>query len=323
MAQDNCQKIKLLKIMEILNRETDEDHPLRTGEICERLRKMNITCDPRTLHKDMKLLNEWGYEVMSYLVNHEKGYYIADRSFSIPELKILIDAVQASGFITRKKSDELIDKIAALGGGNRAEILKENLVYFNTRKHSNEKVLYVIDSLEGAISQYKKVIFRYYDLDEKGEKVYRREGHHYVIEPLSLVFNEDNYYLVGYSSRHGQLTNYRLDRMDDVKAIDDEITDEARKLRENVGNYTESAFKMFNGEEKKVTLSFDRKLIGVVYDKFGEKTKMKKVDENTVECSVKIRISPPFFAWVFQFAGSMKIISPPLVAEEFEKMKKK
>ncbi len=323
MSQDNCQKIKLLKIMEILNRETDEDHPLRTGEICERLRKMNITCDPRTLHRDMKLLNEWGYEVMSYLVNHEKGYYIADRSFSIPELKILIDAVQASSFITRKKSDELIDKIAALGGGNRAEILKENLVYFNTRKHSNERVLYVISALEEAISQYKKVIFKYYDLDENGEKVYRRDGHHYVIEPLSLVFNEDNYYLVGYSSRHDQLTNYRLDRMEDVKAIDDEITDKARELRDNVGGFTESAFKMFNGEEKKVTLSFDRRLIGVVYDKFGEKTKMKRIDENTVECSVKIRISPPFYAWVFQFADSMKIISPPLVSEEFEKMKKK
>ena len=296
MSQENCQKIKLLKLMELLRRESDEDHPLRTGEICERLRKMNISCDPRTLHRDIKLLNEQGYEVMSYLINHEKAFYVADRSFSIPELKILIDAVQASSFITPKKSEELIDKIAALGGGNRAEILKGNLVRFNTRKHSNEKILYTINTLEDAISQCKKIIFRYYDLNVNGDKVYRREGHHYVIEPISLVFNEDNYYLVGYSSRHNQLTNYRVDRMDSVDIIDEEITDGAKKYRDEIADYTESIFKMFNGEERTVKLAFDKKLIGVVYDKFGETTVMKQLDENIVDCSVKIHISPPFFA---------------------------
>ena len=128
MPKANFQKIKLLKLMEMLRQETDEEHPLRTSEICKRLNALNITCDRRTLGKDITLLNSQGFEIMSAMRGHEKAYYIEDRSFSVPELKILIDAVQATGFITEKKSAELINKIAYLGGSHRAEILKRNMV---------------------------------------------------------------------------------------------------------------------------------------------------------------------------------------------------
>lgn len=130
--------------MEILRQDSDEDHPLKTTAIIEKLLAMNITCDRRTLHKDMKLLNEQGYEVMKEFVDREMAYYVSDRSFSVPELKILIDAVQAASFITDKKTAELIDKIAELGVSHRAEILKGNLVRFNTRKHSNEAILLIL-----------------------------------------------------------------------------------------------------------------------------------------------------------------------------------
>lgn len=216
MAQENFQKIKLLKLVELLRQETDEDHPMRTGAICNRLRAMNISCDRRTLHRDMKMLNAHGYEVMKELIDHEMAYYISDRSFSVPELKILVDAVQAASFITDKKSKELIDKVSDLGGSHRAQILKENIVRFNTRKHSNESIYYIVGYLEEAIQQNRKIIFRYFDLNENGDKVYRREGHHYVIEPIGLVFNEDNYYLVCYSAKHEGTANYRVDRMDSV-----------------------------------------------------------------------------------------------------------
>ena len=140
--QENHQKIKLLKLMELLKQETDELHPFSTSEICSRLGAMGISCERRTLAKDIALLNEQGFEVMWCKVGKEKGYYIEDRSFSVPELKILIDAVQAANFITEKKSVELIDKISALGGSHRADILKNNLVCFNTCKHSNEMIYY-------------------------------------------------------------------------------------------------------------------------------------------------------------------------------------
>ena len=187
MAKDNCQKIKLLKLIEILQQESDEQHPLRATEICTRLLSLGITCDRRTLTKDVTLLNEQGFDVATTMVGHEKCYYIEDRSFSISELKILIDAVQASNFITEEKTAKMVEKIAGLGGSRRAEILKSNLVCFNTRKHSNESIYDNIAQLEEALQIGKKVIFRYFDLDEHGEKVYRRGGHHYVLEPVALV----------------------------------------------------------------------------------------------------------------------------------------
>lgn len=317
MAQDNCQKIKLLKLYELLRQETDEQNPMTTMTIIDRLGQMGISCERRTLAKDMAILNEQGYEVMFRWIGKEKGYYVEDRSFSVPELKILIDAVQAASFITDKKTSELIDKIAELGGSHRADILKSNMVCFNTRKHSNETIFYSIGYLEEALMQQKKVIFRYFDLNEHGEKVYRRDGHHYVVEPVGLVFNEDNYYLMVYSSRHDNTANYRVDRMDAVEIIDEQITDKALQLRETVDCFTEQAFKMYGGQPVDITIQFDSKLIGVVYDKFGEDTKMIRLNDTTCVATIKVQISPTFWGWIFQFGKQMQITSPNEVIEEY------
>ena len=274
MARESHRKIKLLKLLELLRQRTDEEHPLSTNQICAILGAMEIPCDRRTLSQDVAALNELGYEIMTTTVGHEKAYYVEDRSFSVPELKILIDAVQASSFITEKKSAEFIEKLAALAGEHRAELLMRNMVCFNTRKHSNEKILYTIDRLEEAILKQKKVIFLYFDLDENGQRVYRREGHHYVVEPVALVFNEDNYYLTSYSSRHDSTSNYRVDRMDAVQIIEEPCGEKAVALREQVAEYTEQAFKMFGGQGEDVVLEFRRYLTGAVYDRFGEGTKI-------------------------------------------------
>ena len=319
MAQDNCQKIKLLKLYELLRQETDEQHPMTTMTIIDRLAKMGISCERRTLAKDMEVLNEQGYEVMSLFIKKEKAYYVEDRSFSVPELKILIDAVQAASFITDKKSAELISKIAELGGSHRSEILRGNMVCFNTRKHSNEAIYYNVAYLEEAIRENKKVLFRYFDLNERGEKVYRRDGHRYVVEPIGMVFNEDNYYLMIYSSRHGNTANYRVDRMDSVRVIDEPVTEKALELRDSIGCYTEEAFKMYGGEQVEITIQFDQKLIGVVYDKFGEDTTMIRLNADTCVATVKVRVSPTFWGWLFQFGKQMKILSPEGLADEYKK----
>ena len=316
MAQENWQKYKLLKLLELLRQETDEQHPLSTSQICSKLGEMGISCERRTLTKDIAVLNEIGYEVMWNWVGKEKGYYIEDRSFSVPELKILIDAVQAASFVTEKKTAELIDKIAALGGSHKADILKSNMVCFNTRKHSNESIYYNVGFLEDAIQQQKKVIFYYYDLNENGEKVYRREHHHYVVEPIALVFNDDNYYLMVYSAKHDSTANYRVDRMDHVEIVDEAISEKALTLREGIDSYTEQAFKMYGGQLVNVVLEFDDKLIGVVYDKFGEDTKMIRAGDKCI-ATVKVQISPVFWGWLFQFGGQMIVISPAEVAEKY------
>lgn len=319
MARDNHRKVKLLRLIELLRQHTDEQNPMTTSQVGAAMEAMGIPCDRRIIKRDVDSLNELGYEVMVTTVGHENAYYIADRSFSIPELKILIDAVHASSFITEKKSEELIGKIAALAGSHRAEVLKRNMVCFNTRKHSNEKILYSVDTLEEAILTQKKVIFLYYDLDENGERVYRRGGHHYVVEPIALVFNEDNYYLTCYSSRHDSTSNYRIDRMDGVKIIEEPCCEKAIALRDEVAAYTEQAFKMFGGQLEDVVLEFDRSLIGPVYDKFGESVKMMPSGEDKIVAAVKVRISPTFWGWLFQFADQMCIISPQRLLDEYKK----
>ena len=256
LAEDNYRKIKLLKLMELLRQETDEQHPMKKTEVCRRLGEMGIDCDVRTLGRDVKVLRDQGYEIMDVMISHDKAYYIADRSFSVPELKILMDAVQAASFVTDKKAAELIEKIADLGGSHKAAILKSNIVKFNTRKHTNETIYYTVGFIEDAIQRNKKIIFRYFDLNENGEKVYRRDGHHYVVEPVALVFNEDNYYLIVYSEKHDNTANYRVDRIDAVEILDDPVSDTARALRRKVARYTETAFKMFNGQPETVTLDW-------------------------------------------------------------------
>jgi predicted DNA-binding transcriptional regulator YafY len=192
------------------------------------------------------------------------------------------------------------------------------MVCFNTRKHSNEKILYTVDTLEEAILSQKKVIFLYFDLDENGQRVYRRGGHHYVVEPVALVFNEDNYYMSCYSSRHDSTSSYRVDRMDGVKIIDEPCCEKAIALRNEVAAYTEQAFKMFSGQLEDVVLEFDRGIIGAVYDKFGENTKMLPSGERKCIATVKVRISPTFWGWIFQFGKQMKVLSPSSVVEAYE-----
>lgn len=317
MVQKNYRKIKLLKLLELLRQQTDEQHPMTTAQICSAMSNMGIPCDRRIITQDVANLNELDYEIMCTMIGHEKAYYVVDRHFSIPELRILMDAVHASSFITEKKSKDLIEKLAALAGSHQAELLKRNMAFFNTRKHSNEKILYAIDTLEEAILAQKKVIFLYFTLDENGQRVYRRNGHHYVVEPVALVFNEDNYYLTCYSARHDSISNYRVDRMDAVEIIDDPCCEKAVALRNEVSDYTEQAFKMFGGEIEDVTLEFDRCLIGAVYDKFGESISISTAGENKCTTTVKVRISPTFWGWLFQFGQQMKIRAPDTVISQY------
>ena len=320
MAKENSQKIKLLKLMELLRQETDEQHPMAATVVCQKLNDMEVACDRRTLTRDIQALNDYGYEVMTTMLSHEKAYYVEDRSFSVPELKILIDAVHAASFVTEKKTAELIRKIANLGGSHSAEILQSNMVCFNTRKHHNESIYYNVNYLEDAIEQKKKVIFYYFDLKENGEKVYRNGHHHYVVEPIALVFNEDNYYMVCYSARHDNTANYRVDRMDAVEVIDEDISEKAIELRSSVNCLTEQAFKMYGGPLEAIVLEFDKKLIGAVYDRFGEDTKITDVGGDRCVATLQVQLSPTFWGWLFQFGSQVRILSPETAIKEYRRL---
>lgn len=320
---ENSNRIKLMKLYEFLVRETDEEHPISKSELCRRLNENGIQCHERTITRDIAVLNEYGYEVCGYMSGREKVYYVLERSFSIPELKIMIDAIQAASFVTEKKTGELIDKIAALGGSYRAELLKRNLASFNAHKHTNEAILYNVDSIEAAITEKKQIAFYYFDLNENKKRVYRctqyGERRRYVIEPVALILCEDNYYLMAYSSRHPERTaNYRVDRMDQVTVIEDStLSKEALAKLNGIAGYTEQAFKMYSGELEDVMLQFDKSLIGPVMDKFGEDTEMLSVNETTCAAALHIQIAPTFFGWLAQFGSKIKILSPESVKEQY------
>lgn len=321
---ENMQKIKLLKLYDLLRNETDENHPISRRGLCGRLNELGISSNVRTLSLDIEVLRDNGFEVMSFLKDKERFYYIPERELTIPEIKILIDAVQAASFITKKKTAELVEKVATLAGSHSAELLKKNMVCFNTRKHTNEAVLYTVDSIEDAIIRKKKIAFNYFHLNEKAEREYvltpTGRKKRYYVEPVALVFNEDNYYLMGYMARHpGKTANYRIDRIDRIEVVEESVlSDEAMEKIDTVAEFTEQAFKMFSGELQKVVFQFDKSLAGPVLDKFGEDTPMTMVNDNTCMATVYVQISPTFFGWLAQFGNKMHIISPVGVIKQYE-----
>ena len=318
MPLSNPQKIKLLKLYELLKLHTDEEKPLSTNQLCAMLAAEGITCDRRTLSVDIDVLNANGFEVLRRRTRYANLYYVVDRQFDMAEIKILIDAIQAASFITPSKTKSLINKVANLAGSHKAAVLKGNLVTFNTRKHTNEAVYYTVDSLERALQKKKKASFQYFDLDENGNRILRKNGDRYFVNPVGLVYHEDNYYLVTYHEVHEATVNYRVDRMADVQVDYEPVAEQALKLSRKLGPYTERIFKMFNGPEATIELQFDRKLIDAVHDKFGESVEIIACKRGLCKATVEVLVSPVFFGWCFQFGKSMKILSPDSVAIEMK-----
>lgn len=310
MPKSAPKKMKMLLLWEILRQDADEKHPMPTTEICRRLQEVGIPCERKSVYADIDVLNDYGFVVKKTTVGKQNGYYVEDRKFNSAELKIIIDAMQAASFITPQKTQELSEKIADLGGSHRAEVIKGSLVHFNTRKHTNEEVYKTVDMLERALMAKTKAAFYYYDLDEKHKKVFRKDRELYIVDPIALVFLEDNYYLMTYSEKYRKVVTYRVDRMDNVTALPKAVCKAAKMPEKKIAQFVEQTFKMFGGESESVTLRFDESLIGVIYDKFGEDTRMERVDETTCSAKVTVQISPTFWGWVFQFNGELQIAEP-------------
>ena len=317
MAENN-QKIKLLKIMEYLRSESDANNPVSTSQIISYLNSINISCERRTLYKDMEMLIDNSSNIFKTELGRENAYYINEVSFSVAELKILIDAVEAANFITKDKTAELTDKLLAFSGIRRSEIIRDNIVIYNNHKHSNEDIYDNIEQIELAIKQKKQVSFYYFDLDEKRNRVYRKEKKRYVTDPVALVFNEDNYYLIAYTQKHHNSTPYRVDRMDTVEVEDESICKEAIALKKEAETYTEQIFKMYSGEVRTIVLEFAPEKLGVIYDKFGEDIEIKHADHGWLRIKVTIQISPPFWGWLYQLENKIKIVSPEDIKPEFD-----
>lgn len=305
-------KIKMLKLWELLCRETDEDHPMETPTILEKLGEMGIECDRRTLYNDIKTLNECGYEVICRR-SRKNEYFVMDRSFDLPELHILLDAVQAAGFITKSKSDVLIDKIANLAGSKKGEVLKRNIVAFNTTKNTNEVIYYSINEIIEAVNRQKKITFLYFDYDCKHSRIYRKNGEYYVENPLATIFSNDNYYLVCYNEKYDKIVHYRVDRMDKVEMLDTPVCPLPKDIDFNISKHKKEVFGMYTGNEIAVTFEVDEILIDTVFEKFGEKTKITPCENGKYRFSAEIQVSPVFLSWVCGFGDKLKVVSPQSV----------
>ncbi|MBR2335340.1 MAG: WYL domain-containing transcriptional regulator [Clostridia bacterium] len=314
---EKLNRIRPLKIWEILQRETDEDHPIGTEELRARLLECGIEAHRTTIYEDIRLLNECGYEVMSRR-GRSNQYYVVDRSFSNPEIHILLDAVQAASFITEKKTGELVDKIAQLAGSQKGLVLKSNIVQFNTAKSSNESIYYNVNEIVSAITKHQKIIFLYFDYDTNHNRVYRRDGHHYVVSPFATVFADGHYYLVIYDKRYNKMTNYRIDRMERVEIIDELADTPPDELTFDIANYKKSLFGMFAGKTTKVSIEADHTLVDAVFDLFGEKTKILSSGDKSIRFSADVQISPLFFGWCCSFGDKLRVLAPESVKEELK-----
>ena len=317
MPRNAEQKIKLLVLYDILLRETDEEHPLSTDEIVEKLCKRGINIARKVLPCDIALLNKYGFEVLSYK-KRSYYYYVAYRKFDVAELRILIDAIQAANFIPEAHTIDLAKRLAGLAGTHSAEEMGRRFVCYDTVKKNNGNIFYYTDKIERAIEDRKKVSFRYFSLNYKGEKVFRREGRRYIVNPVVLVCDNDNYYLVCYDDKHEGTANYRLDRMDDLVEEDTHITEREGSRDFNQHIYRRQAFSMYAGEPTDVYLIVEEPLVEEMFDKFGMNIKLIPLgDGGKYRLAVFVQVSLAFFRWAAGSLGKIRIDGPTQVSEEF------
>lgn len=316
MPKSEHQKLKALVLLDVLRTYTDEEHPMSTNEIIAKLAELGIETGRKALYDDIAALNSFGYEVMT-VKSRSNLYYVADRRFDPAELRILMDAVISADFITEKKTAVLTKKIAETAGVHRAKIMTKNVVYSDTSKHTNEKVYYSVDAADRAIASGKKLEFRYFDLDCHGQRQYRKNGEKYIVNPVALIFNENKYYLTCYNDKYMNISNYRIDRMDDVAVTETPITPPEEGLEDfNVNRHRKQAFSMYCGKTEKVTFAVSGDALDVVFDRFGEKTRFSYYGDK-YKFGANVQISPTFYAWCASLGTKLKILSPASVAEGY------
>ncbi len=311
MAKRENQKQKLIRLLEILMRETDEEHGISMAEIISRLAEYGICAERKSIYDDFLTLEELGFGV-STLPTRPPRYTLDDRIFEIAELKMLVDAVQASKFITAKKSSEIIDKLGIFAGERNKRQLSRQVYVEDRIKTVNSAAIYSIDAIHTAINEDKKLSFKYFDYNGEKKKVYRHDGKAYTVSPGALLWDDEKYYLVAYDEGDKLIKNFRVDKMSDVAILDLPRTRGEFSDKFNPADYSKKIFSMYGGREELVTIECREKLAGAVIDRFGSEPLFTKTDFG-FKFSARVMISPLFFAWVFGFGSDMRVISPESV----------
>jgi len=307
MVENAAKKLKILYIMRFLQDHSDEDHPVTLEEISGELTAHGIEAERKSIYNDINLLRDFGLDIASQR-GRDSNYRLLSRPFELAELKLLVDAVESSRFVTTKKTRELVNKLASLTSRHQAQALQHQLIRTGKVKASNEAVLYTIDTIHQAIDQDRQISFRYQELTIDKQVRFRRGGERYHVSPLAMTWDDENYYMIAHYERYGHLSQFRIDRMNDVQ-----VSHQARVHLDHtfdLGDYVRSTFGMFSGETEDLEIRFDQDLVQVVVDRFGQNIAIHKVGDHAFSVNLKVVVSPSFWGWLFQFGDKARVISP-------------
>ncbi len=312
MSANTNQKLKLLYILKILMEKSDEAHPVTVNDIIRCLSAYDISAERKSIYTDIQLLSDFGIDIIC-----EKGrsnhYYIGKRDFELAELKLLVDAVQSSKFITHKKSNELIKKIETLTSSYEAKELHRQVIVNDRIKTMNESIYYNVDTIHRAIRSNQRVQFKYFDYTVNKKLKFRRNGETYCVSPYALTWADDYYYLIAYHERYETVTQFRVDRMSDIEVSEESIPKEHKLKAFNVVEYSKKVFRMYSQDPVNVELEFDNSLINVVIDRFGKEVTIHSKTETTFHISVEVAPAETFLGWLLMFGNKVKIIGPEAV----------
>lgn len=318
MAKSPNQKLKLLYIIDMLERETDEEHIVSTQDIINMLEANDISAERKSIYDDIYQLTNYGYDIIQVKSRINGGYYLGSRDFELAELKLLVDAVQSSRFITRKKSRELIRKLERLTSKHEASQLQRQVYVSESAKTENESIYYNVDSIHKGIHDDVQISFTYLEWSISKELVPKKEGKKYIVSPWALLWQDENYYLVAYDAEAGLMKHYRVDKMGKVILTSDKRFGQEVFAKMNLAEYVNQTFCMFGGDLTNVTLQFPEKLIGVVIDRFGKDIIVRKKDDGNFTVSVKAAVSGQFFGWLAGIGKDAKIVSPDEVKQQYK-----
>ena len=316
MAKSEKQKQKLLYIMQCLLERTDETHFVTTQELINYLAANGIASERKSIYHDIDTLTDFGMDIMKKM-SQPRGYYLASRQFELAELKLLVDAVQSSKFITTKKSRQLIAKLESLCSHDEGRQLHRQVVVANRSKTQNESIYYNVDLIYKAIDENVKIQFQYFEWNAKKEIQLRKGGAFYEVSPWCLTWDNENYYLIAYEKETDMIKHYRVDKMLQLSLCGEEREGKEAFGQFDIAGYEKKTFGMFAGEEESVTISCAESLTGVIIDRFGTDVFLQKKEEGRIQVHVKVAVSRQFFGWLTGLGAGVKIETPEHVAEEY------
>ncbi len=317
MAKSPNQKLKLLYLVDILERKTDENHPMTAAALIEELAKVEISAERKSIYDDIQQLMDYGYDIVHNKSRVGGGYYMASKRFELAELKVLVDSVQASRFISAKKTRELIDKLEKLCSIHEEKQLKRQVYVLNRIKTDNESIFYNVDYIHDAIHHNKQISFQYYEWSTSKEMKLRRGGERYIVSPLGLIWDDENYYLIAYEDKSG-IRHYRVDKMKSIEILDVNRMEESGYRDFDPATYSNKVFGMYGGDPATVTLSFPEKLTGVMLDRFGKDVLLKRDSDMNYSIRTDVVISDHFFGWLAGLGKEVRIVAPDEVRQQYK-----